>query len=294
MLPVRVKAVSSSSCTLPEASALLQRFLSSDACSDSFAGGYVVNVARALEELMPSKAESFEARAKERNHRHFPASHQNSDHSDEKKSLPVADNVGRNTELAMEAGSAMMQADKASKKHRKKRKHSLLDNGSDMVALEPMAGPSFDEQKRHDKKRSKKEEQVGEAVDVAHKASEKRFSAASLSVEVDTEYAKRRRRRKDKSVVENMDAHNTSEFKVSVAPLSVKVEEGVGSSKKRRKKEKTGFLATTDEVLLPDNNGEAADLQASPSDFPSLATEKKKKRKKKQGFDDSARQTLSY
>ena len=45
---MRVKSVSSSSCTLSQASSFLHRFLSSDACSDSFVRGYADSVAQAL------------------------------------------------------------------------------------------------------------------------------------------------------------------------------------------------------------------------------------------------------
>ena len=47
---MRVKSVSSSSCTLSQASSFLQRFLSTDASSDSFVSGYAASVAQALNE----------------------------------------------------------------------------------------------------------------------------------------------------------------------------------------------------------------------------------------------------
>lgn len=75
MLPVRVNAISSSTCSLSEASKLLNRFVTSDPSSDSYAKSYVKNVAVALDECLSRREGALIATAdrrggKERTQRH--------------------------------------------------------------------------------------------------------------------------------------------------------------------------------------------------------------------------------
>ncbi|KAH7331622.1 hypothetical protein KP509_20G043700 [Ceratopteris richardii] len=137
MLPVRVKVLSSASCTFPEASAFLQRFLSGDACSDSLVRDYVANVAKALQDSIVWRSES-------------------------KGAPPNVNgklNGSRSDRDQRVIRSALVDEDSTPRRHKKKRKHSSIVDGAELPS------PSFreiddDTFLQHQKKKKRKEEPV--------------------------------------------------------------------------------------------------------------------------------------
>lgn len=171
MLPVRVKVVSSSPCSLSEASHLLQRFLSADAASDSYARSYVETVALSLDESRSSGARiEGSSDGKEGDRKHLSRS------ADNAQSLVEGQSPGNFLEMpgfsrseGKEVRHSMKSSDlhtggreKSSKKHSKKRRHSAVDMGSEFLSPseEHMALPlKEDEDMRPMKKKRKKEKE---------------------------------------------------------------------------------------------------------------------------------------
>ncbi|KAI5056959.1 hypothetical protein GOP47_0028777 [Adiantum capillus-veneris] len=204
MLPVRVKVLSSTSCSLSQASSLLQRFLSGDACSDSLARDYAANVAQALQDSISRRARASGSPLNP--HRHFPSS---SSHPSGKELVDGTQSISA-TELPTSpsaqaklhgfekqrsqagkwkprsittvddgeaAGSTIEEAETAHKRHKKKRRRSAVENGTKMVS--PFMQEADDSVvEHHDKKRRKKEKAEREAD---HIASEKSTPATQKS-----------------------------------------------------------------------------------------------------------------
>ncbi|MCO5602649.1 hypothetical protein L7F22_056784 [Adiantum nelumboides] len=162
MLPVRVKVLSSSSCSLSQASSLLQRFLSGDACSDPLARDYVANVAQALQDSISRTAEESATSASA--HASFERQKwQAGKHGNGELSAISAVDYGT------AAGSAIQEAENAHKRHKKKRRHSALENGTDNV-VEFMQEADDSAIVHHEKKRRKKEKAD---LETEHLATEK-------------------------------------------------------------------------------------------------------------------------
>lgn len=180
-----MKVLSFSSCTVSEASSLLQRFLSGDACSDSLARDYAANVAQALQDSISRRA--GESGAPPIKHLHFsssshlssPSSKELVDGRQSKEHLAPSSAHGKLQGLEKQrshsgkvsdgkpsltlsgdddkgAGVMIMEADNGHKRHKKKRRHSAVENGTETVST-AMQEADGSASMHHDKKRRKKE-----------------------------------------------------------------------------------------------------------------------------------------
>lgn len=214
MLPVRVNAISSSTCSLSEASKLLNRFVTSDPSSDSYAKSYVKNVAIALDECLSRREGAFIATAdrrggKERSQRHSigsPAAElgrrnlleisgsgglrecgkwnhatefldvsprgRSSPDSLLKKREHAVSNVTRPDNSGMHLDHARDDfrsgaPESASKKYKKKRRHSTIDDTAHLMVPEGRMALAFEDSqdKRSERKRRKTERKDTDALD---------------------------------------------------------------------------------------------------------------------------------
>lgn len=267
MLPVRVNAISSSTCSLSEASKLLNRFVTSDPSSDSYAKSYVKTVAVALDECLSRREGALIATAdrrggKERTQRHSIGS-------------PAAELGGRN--LLEISGSCGL------------RKCGKWNHATEFLDVSPRGRSSPDsllKKREHAVSNVTRPDNSGMHLDHA------RDDLRSGAPETASKKCKKKRRHSTIDDTAHPMVHSEERMAVAFEDSQDK-----RSERKRRKKERKDTASDPSTVLsFAENVTGVATMNSSdpqlPRGYQYFASEKEKRRKHRK-HRDSGTQTLS-